>query len=120
MELEIKCMECGKRTRHFEIGPAAFTAGEGEKEVIVRDSIVCPKCKKDISNGKCVTGGGQFLISLIALAAGMLGEREGTFKVPPHLRNMALVSKENYEILRKQSKASIKLVEKLAVGVEKK
>ncbi|MEW5897206.1 MAG: hypothetical protein AB1668_05910 [Nanoarchaeota archaeon] len=113
MELEIKCLECGKRTRYFEIGPAVFTP-EGDKEILLRDTITCPKCKKDISGGKCITPSGMFMISLMAITMEMMAEKEGNnFKLPPHLKGMAIVSKENYDILKKQSKASIKLVEKL-------
>ena len=112
MEIEIKCLECGKRTRRFETGPAAFTADGGE-EIILRDTIICPKCKKDISNGSCITPSGMFVISLMGLTMGMIGEKEGTLKIPPHLRGMAIVTKENFEVLKVQSKASIKLAKKL-------
>lgn len=112
MDLEIKCLECDKRTRHFEIGPAVFTLGDN-KEILLRDNIICPKCKKDISEGKCVTPSGMFMIFLMALTMGMMGEKEGNFQIPPHLRGIAIVSKENYEALKKQSKASIKLADKL-------
>ena len=112
MEIEIKCLECGKRTRRFEIGPAAFTA-DGGKEIILKGTIFCPKCKKDISNGSCITPSGMFMSSLLGLTMGMIGEKEGTFKIPPHLRGIAIVTKENFEALKTQSKASIKLAEKL-------
>jgi|SRR3989344_525030 len=112
MEIEIKCLECGKRTRRFEIGPAAFTA-DGGKEIIVKDTIICPKCKKDISNGSCITPSGMFIISLLGLTIGMIGEKDGALKIPPHLRGMAIVTKENFEILKAQSKASIKLAKRL-------
>jgi hypothetical protein len=109
MKIEIKCLECGKRTRHFEIGPAAFTRDGGE-EITLRDNIICPKCKKDISNGKCVAPSGEFLLSMIALTMGMIGEKEGNFKIPPHLRGMALVTKENFDKLKMESGGTIKLV----------
>lgn len=112
MEIEIKCLECGKRTRCFEIGPAAFTMGGG-MEILLRDNIICPKCKKDISNEKCITLSGRFMISLMALTIGMLGEKEGDFKVPVHLKGLTIVTKEKYNILKEQSKASIKLANKL-------
>lgn len=113
MDLEIKCLDCGKRTRHFEIGPAVFTPGD-DKEILLRNNIICPKCKKDISEGKCITPSGMFMISLMAITMEMIAEKRGDhFELPPHLRGMAIVSKENYEALKKQSKASIKLAEKL-------
>ena len=109
MEIEIKCLECGKRTRNFEMGPAAFTMDGGE-EVTLRDNIICPKCKKDISNGKCVAQNGRFILSMMAFTIGMIGEKEGSFKIPPHLRGMAIVSKENFNKLKMESKGTIKLV----------
>ena len=112
MELEIKCLECDRRTRRFEIGPAAFTPN-GDMGILLKDNIICPKCKKDISEGKCVTPSGTFIISLMALTMGMIGEKEGNLQIPPHLRGMAIVTKENYDALKKQSKASIKLADKL-------
>ena len=113
MELEIKCLECGKRTRRFEIGPAVFTA-DGCKEILLRDTIICPKCKKDISNGKCITPSGMFMISLMAITMEMMAGKESNhFEMPPHLKGMAIVSKEDYEVLEKKSKASIMHVDKL-------
>ena len=112
MDLEIKCLECGKRTRHFEIGTAAFTT-DGYKEILLRDPIICPKCKKDISNGKCITPSGMFMITLMAIIIGMKGEKDGYFNLPSHLRGLVIVTKENYEVLIKQSKASIKLAAQL-------
>jgi len=112
MEIEIKCLECGKRTRRFEVGHAAFTM-DGGKEIILKDTIICQKCKKDISDGSCVTPSGIFIISLLGITMGMIGEKEGTLKIPPHLKGMAIVTKENFEVLKARSKASIKLVDKL-------
>lgn len=113
MDLEIKCLDCDKRTRRFEIGPVVFTP-EDNREILLRDNIICPKCKKDISEGKCVTPSGMFMISLMAITMEMMAEKDGSrFKLPPHLGGMAIVSKENYEALKKQSKASIRLVDKL-------
>jgi len=113
MELEIKCLECNKRTRRFEMGPAVFTMG-GYKEILLRDPIICPKCKKDIGNGKCITPSGMFMISLMAITMEMMAGKESNyFELPPHLKGMGIVSKENYEVLKKKSKASIMLVDKL-------
>ena len=50
--------------------------------------VICPKCKKDISNEKCVSRSGEFLISMMALTMGMIGEKESNFRIPPHLRGM--------------------------------
>ncbi len=112
MELEIKCLECKKRTRRFEIGPAAFALG-GDNKIVLRDTLICPKCKRDISNGKCITPSGMFMISLMALMICMIGEKEGNLHIPPHLTGMAIVTGETYTTLQKQSKASIKLADKL-------
>ncbi len=112
MELEIKCLECGKRTRRVEIGPAAFTMKK-DSEILLRDSIVCPKCKKDISHGKCITPAGMFMISLMAITMAMIGQKEGNFQLPPHLSGMAIVTENDYSVLQKKCRASIKLAKKL-------
>ena len=112
MELEIKCLECGKRTRRFEMGPAVFTPG-GCEEILLKDAITCPKCKRDISHEKCVTPSGMFMITLMAIAIGMKGKKDGYFNLPSHLRGLVIVTKENYDMLKSRSKASIKLANKL-------
>ncbi len=114
MELEIKCLDCGKRTRRFEIGPAVFAPNNNQK-ILLRDNIICPKCKHDISDGKCITPSGMFMISLMIITMWQVAEKEGDrFELPPHLRGIAIVSKENYEVLKKQSKAFIMLANKLS------
>ena len=80
MEVEIKCLECKKRTRRFEMGPAAFALG-GHDEIVLRDRIICPKCKRDISDGKCITPSGSFTISLLALTV-VMAEEDGTLRIP--------------------------------------
>ncbi|HII30110.1 TPA: hypothetical protein HA317_03565 [Candidatus Woesearchaeota archaeon] len=49
---------------------------------------------------------------MTAMAIGMIGAKEQGFSMPDHLRGMALVSKDNFEHLRKKSKGMIKLVNK--------
>ncbi len=93
------------------MGQAAFTIGNND--ILLREKIICPKCKRDISSGKCITPSGMFLISLIALTIGMIGEKEGNLHVPPHLSGMAIVTQGNYDTLKGQSKASIGLVDRL-------
>jgi len=66
MEIEIKCLECGKRTRRFEISPAVYTM-KGDMGILLRDNISCPKCKKDISNDKCIDEFDKKKLRLIAL-----------------------------------------------------
>lgn len=113
MQLEIKCLECQKRTRSFEIGPAAYPI-EGGNEILLKDKIFCPKCKKDISNGKCIARESDLLISLMAITVGALAGREDkTFKIPPHLQGMTIFSKECYHQLKAQCKGAITLVTKL-------
>src|SRR3989338_4304158 len=112
MDIEIKCLKCNRRTRHFEIGPAVFTPG-GHDEILLKDAIICPKCKRDISHEKCVTPSGMFMISLMAIAIGMKGKKNGYFNLPSHLRGLVIVTKENYDLLKAQGKASIKLANKL-------
>lgn len=109
MRVEIKCLECGKRTRNFELGPAAYSM-EGGGEIILRDEIVCSKCGKNISHEKCVALGGEAVINLTAWMIAKIAEKEGMMPFPPHLRDMIILSKEDCSKLKKQSKGVVKLV----------
>lgn len=57
----IKCMDEEKPT-------------EGEIDVLVKDPVVCPKCKKDISNGKFEINSRDFLITMISASIFRLGK----------------------------------------------
>ena len=92
MNIEIKCLECGRRTRNFEIGPAVY-AVEYDDELLLKNNIFCPKCKKDISYGKCVISAGEFFLSMTALAIGKLAKSENNFKIPEYLKNILIVTK---------------------------
>lgn len=64
----IKCMECGKRTMNFELGDVFYRVDaekptKGEIDILVKDPVVCPKCKKDISKAKFEIDGKDFLIT---------------------------------------------------------
>lgn len=112
MEIEIKCLECGKRTRRFEIGPAAYNVESISDEILLKDRIICPKCKKDISDGKCVAQRGEFMISLMAITIGLIANKEDSFELPNHLRRFAPANNEQYNKLKEQSHARIRLVDK--------
>ena len=55
----------------------------------------------------------MFVISLMAIAIGMKGKKDGYFNLPSHLQGLVIVTKENYDMLKSRSKASIKLANKL-------
>ena len=95
---------------HFEIGPAAYSK-EGGDEIILRDKIFCPKCKKEISDGQCIALSGELMMSMIAMTVVRIaGENGKSFKMPQHLQGIAIVSKDNLDKLKMESNGIIKLV----------
>ena len=49
MELEIKCLECEKRTMRFEIGPAAYSSDSDSDEIITKEVIAYESKNSKIS-----------------------------------------------------------------------
>jgi hypothetical protein len=108
MEIDIKCLECGKGTRNFELGRAYYLIDNPSETFIVENNIICPKCKKDISNEKCLVKTNELMMKLVVAN---LCLSDG--KVPKHLsKTMFLNNKEDYEIFKGKGKAKPKLVEK--------
>ena len=109
MNIEIKCLECGRRTRNFEIGPAVY-AVEYDDELLLKNNIFCPKCKKDISYGKCVISAGEFFLSMTALTIVKIANTENYTEIPEHLQNILIITKENFDYFRDKGKAKIIIV----------
>ncbi len=54
METDIKCGECCKGTRHFKLGKIFYSTDNLSETIMGKNRTICPKCKKDISNKKCL------------------------------------------------------------------
>jgi hypothetical protein len=108
MEANIKCMECKKGTRHFELGLLIYDLANSDNSLLIKDAIICPKCKKDISNQKCMVKTNEIMMSMIA--ANLC--RSSKISVPMHLRNTYPLDKKNYNAVKSQFKSKLYLVDK--------
>ncbi len=101
MEIDIKCAECGKMTRNFELGKLFYIHDRIKESVIIQDSLICPKCKKDISNEKCLIKENYFFMRLVAANVCLsIGE------MPDHLRDaLPIFREEEYAIIKEQCKS---------------
>jgi len=53
----------------------------------VKDPVVCPKCKKDISDGKFEINSTDFFITMITAGICSIGQlKNQKFETPVHLR----------------------------------
>jgi len=108
MEIDIKCSECGKMTKNFDIEGVYYLVENPSSTFIVEDKIICPKCGKDISNKKCLVKGKDLLIKLLVANLCLM---EG--RIPEHLSKiLPLTNKRDYKIFKEKAKAKVKLVEK--------
>ena len=109
MQADIKCADCGKMTLHFELGELYYDVNKPSTTVVVKNEIICPKCKKNISDKKCLVKENDFLMSLVA-ANISLGMKD--FGVPSYLRGAIPLGKQQHSIIVPQCKAQLQLVEK--------
>lgn len=87
-------MECGKRTMNYELGDVFYrlddkSSTEGGNDVLVKDPVVCPKCKKDISDGKFEINSSDFFLIMITGGICRIGQLKGhKIETPAHLNEM--------------------------------
>ena len=111
----IKCMECGKRTMNFELGDVFYKVDaekpiEGEIDILVKDPVVCPKCKKDISDGKFEINSRDFLLTMISASICRLGKLQGhKFGTPSHLKGGYTLNAADFEKMKRLCKSKPKL-----------
>ncbi len=107
MEIDIKCLECGKGTRKFGLGDMFYLLENASETLIVKNDIICPKCKKNISDEKCLVKTNELLVKLatanICLSVG---------DVPSHLQGAYPVRKKDYDLIKNKCKARLKLVDR--------
>ena len=101
---------------NFELGDFFYRVGaenptEGEINVLVKDPVVCPKCKKDISSGKFEIDSKDFLITMISASICRLGKLRGNkFETPSHLRGGYSLSVADFEKIKRICRSRPKLV----------
>ena len=105
MESDIKCMECGKITRNFELGEIICNIDKPSATLLVKELITCPKCHKDISNEKCALKENDTLIRLVAANISI-----SIGSVPKHLMRAYSVDKKIYKVAKSAFKSKPKLI----------
>ena len=106
MEIDIKCSECGKGTRHFDLGEIFYLPDNASETIIVKDAITCPKCGKDISNKKCMVRANELLMRFVAANLYMsVGD------VPKHLKGAYPLGRRDYDLAKGKCLSQLKLVE---------
>ena len=107
MESDIKCLECGKMTRNFELGELICDIRKPSKTIIVKDAVICPKCKKDVSNEKFALKENDTLMKLVAANISIsIGD------IPKHLRRAYCLEPAIYSQHKSAFKSKPKLVGK--------
>ena len=105
MEINIKCSECGKGTRNFELSEIFYLPEHPAETIIIKDDVFCPKCRKNISNEKCTVKLNDMLIKLITanicLSSG---------DVPQHLQGAFPMKKRDYDAMKNICKSRLKFL----------
>ncbi len=108
MEIDIKCLNCGKVTKNFELGEMFYLPENASETLVVKNQIICPKCRKDISDEKCSVRANELLMRLVAanicLSAGDL---------PKHLQGAFPLLKRDYSLFKGNCQARLKMANRL-------
>jgi len=107
MESDIKCLECGKITRNFELGETICNIDKPSKTILVKEVIICPKCNKDISNEKCALKTNDTLMRLVAANISI-----SIGSVPKHLKRAYSLETKIYYQHKSLFNSKPKLVDK--------
>lgn len=107
MESDIKCLECDKITRKVELGETICNIDKPSETILVKEVIICPKCNKDISNGKCALKTNDTLMRLVAANISI-----SIGSVPKHLMRAYSVDNNIYRNVKSAFKSKPKLISK--------
>lgn len=92
MQIDIQCKECKRITRNYELGEIFYSHVDPTTYVLIKNSIICPKCNENISNKKCMIKKNEFLISIVTA---QILVSIGEFK--EHLAGVYLIKKEDFK-----------------------
>ncbi len=107
MEADIKCSECGKATRNFELGEIFYLPENASESIIVKNKITCPKCGKDISDRKCRVKQNDLLMRLVTANISI-----SCGDVPEHLKGAYPLLKKDYDLIKNKCQSKLNLVQK--------
>ena len=103
MEMDIKCLECSKGTRKVKLGDIFYLPENPSETLIVKNYIICPKCKKDISDEKCLVKTNELLMMLVTANICMSLD-----DVPKHLQGAFPLRKRDYDLVKDNCQARLK------------
>ena len=107
MEANIKCFECEKITRNLELGKLFYLKDNPSKSLIVKDKIICPKCKKDISDNKCIVKSNELLMKFITANLSI-----SSGSVPNYLKGAYPLMEQDYYLIQKKCFSKLRLVKR--------
>lgn len=115
MRITIKCLECGRKTREFEIGEVFYKPKKPLTSIIVKESVFCPKCKKDLSKEKFTVSKNDILLSFIAVDVCLISQAKSPhgLKIPEHLQGIRPLTNSQLKKIKPYCKSKPKLVDKL-------
>ena len=108
MEMDIKCLECSKGTRKVKLGDIFYLPENPSETLIVKNYIICPKCKKDISDEKCLVKTNELLMMLVTANICMSLD-----DVPKHLQGAFPLRKRDYDLVKDNCQARLKMADRL-------
>lgn len=112
MQIDIKCEECGKGTRHFELGKIFYSVDNLSGTIIGKNRTTCPKCKKDISDKMCLVKKHELYSRLVAANMCLAMKVEDGTTVPKHLKGAFALRRRDYELIKSGCETTFKLVDR--------
>lgn len=100
----------------YELGDVFYrvddkSSNEGENDVLVKNPVVCPKCKKDISDRKFEINSRDFLLAMITAGICRIGQLKGhEIETPAHLRGGYSLNPADFEKMKPICRSKPKLV----------
>ncbi|MBI2148201.1 hypothetical protein HYU23_00825 [Candidatus Woesearchaeota archaeon] len=108
MEADIKCLECGKGTRNFELGEVFYCRENPTSNTLIKNEVICPKCKASISNEKFLVKENYFYMGIITANLCIASK----MSIPEHLRGAKLINEKDYDKFSSYCKSKPKFVNK--------
>ena len=107
MEIDIKCMECNRQTRNFELGKLFYVLEKPTIRTLIENQNTCPKCKHDLSNKRFMIKESDLMLSLLTT-----GICQKINDMPPHLEGTFRIDEKEYNSIKGKCKSVPNLVEK--------
>ena len=116
MEIDLKCDLCKKITTHVELGRVFYLPSDIARSAIFEEAVICPKCRKDISNQQFLLKEHEFMM-LLGFGSMFLMMNES---LPEHLQGAYAVHEKDYATLTRLCKSKPLLVKRFYNNKPKK